>query len=73
MKFDSKSQGTGDTPVNTKPLSLAEVKKAREELVEMGLVQDSGRRRDGHVVWEVSPLGKRYLEALPENKQWRAR
>jgi hypothetical protein len=32
--------------------------KARRELVEMGLVRDSGRRRDGMIVWELTPLGK---------------
>lgn len=31
---------------------------ARRELVEMGLVRDSGRRQDGMIVWELTPLGK---------------
>jgi hypothetical protein len=31
---------------------------ARRELVEMGLLRDSGRRRDGMIVWELTPLGK---------------
>jgi hypothetical protein len=30
---------------------------ANRELVEMGLVRDSGRRRDGMIVWELTPLG----------------
>jgi hypothetical protein len=30
---------------------------ANRELVEMGFVRDSGRRRDGMIVWELTPLG----------------
>ena len=31
---------------------------ARRELVEVGILRDSGRRRDGMIVWELTPLGK---------------
>jgi hypothetical protein len=56
-------------PMKSKPISFDEVKRIREELVEMGLVQDSGRRRNGQVVWVLSPLGGAYAERLRENKQ----
>jgi hypothetical protein len=48
-----------------KKISIDEVRKAREELVEMGLVQDSGRRQNGQIVWEITPLGR--LLAMPED------
>ena len=43
------------------------VRRACEELAEMGLIQDTGIRRNGQVVWEVSPLGKVFGET--ENKK----
>jgi hypothetical protein len=33
---------------------------AREELTEMGLLQDSGHRRGGQIVWELSEIGRKY-------------
>jgi hypothetical protein len=35
---------------------------ARRELVQMGLVRDSGKRRNGMIVWELTPLGKEAAE-----------
>jgi hypothetical protein len=52
-----------------KPIYLDEVKRAREEFVEMGLLQDSGRRREGQVVWVLTRLGRACVERLRENKQ----
>jgi len=52
--------------MKTEKISVDEVRKAREELVEMGLIQDSGRRRNGQIVWVITPLG-RLLAALPED------
>jgi hypothetical protein len=46
------------------PMNLAEVQQARADLVKMGLLADSGRRRDGHIVWQITPLGLRAAEAL---------
>lgn len=37
---------------------LDEVKKVCEELAEIGLIEDSGHRRNGRVVWVITPLGK---------------
>jgi hypothetical protein len=42
---------------------------ARRELVAMGLVRDSGRRRDGMIVWELAPLGKEVAERLEQPPQ----
>ena len=39
-----------------------EVKEARDELVEMGLVRDSGRRRNGQIVWVLTPLGAEFAK-----------
>jgi len=38
--------------------------KAREELVAMGLLRDSGRRRGGEIVWEITELGKQAAESI---------
>jgi hypothetical protein len=49
--------------MKSKPVSFVELqrdRRAREQLVEMGLVQDSGRRRNGQIVWEIMTLGKVY-------------
>jgi hypothetical protein len=37
----------------------SEYVKAREELIEMGPVRDSGRRENGQIVWEIVPLKDR--------------
>jgi len=34
----------------------------------MGLVQDSGRRENGEVVWEITPLGKSYADKLQKHE-----
>jgi len=34
------------------------VLKAIEALAEMGLVRDTGHRRGGQIVWEITELGK---------------
>lgn len=49
--------------MRSKRISLDEVRKACEELAEMGLIRDSGRRRNGEIVWVVTPL----LADLPED------
>jgi hypothetical protein len=33
---------------------------AREELTEMGLLQDNGHRRGGQIVWELSDIGREH-------------
>jgi hypothetical protein len=33
------------------------VRRALHELIEMGLVEHSGERRNGQIVWRLSPLG----------------
>ena len=48
-----------------KKISIDEVRKACEELAEMGLIQDSGRRRNGQIVWVITPAG--LLAGLPED------
>ena len=45
------------------------VKRACEELAEMGLLQNTGKKRKGQVVWELSQLGKLFAERLLENKK----
>ena len=55
--------------MKSKAISLDDVKTACEELAEMGLLQDTGLRRNGQVVWELSPLGKLFAQDRPENKQ----
>ena len=46
--------------------SVEEVRKACEELAEKGLIRDSGRRRNGQIVWVVAPLGRLWGD-LPED------
>jgi hypothetical protein len=43
-----------------------DVVKAREELVRMGLLRDSGRRRNGEIVWEITDIGIVHAEAMIE-------
>ena len=57
---------TGGGYMKTEKISVNEVRKAREELLEMGLIQDSGRRRNGQVVWEVTPVSRLWAD-LPED------
>jgi hypothetical protein len=41
-----------------------DIVKAREELVAQGLLRDSGRRRNGQIVWVLTELGKQMAEQL---------
>jgi hypothetical protein len=52
--------------MKSEKISVDEVRKACEELAEMGLIQDSGRRRNGQIVWVATPLS-RLLADLPED------
>jgi hypothetical protein len=52
-------------------VSLAEMEETIANLVERGFVADSGRRRNGCIVWELTPqgkmlAGKMLLEATPD-------
>jgi hypothetical protein len=49
--------------------SVEEVLKACEELAAMGLIQDSGRRRNGQIVWVITPLGRLWPELLDESSK----
>jgi hypothetical protein len=48
------------TPPNTP------VGRALCELIEMGLVEDSGERRNGRIVWRLSPFGEKVAAQKPE-------
>jgi hypothetical protein len=52
--------------MKSEKISVDQVRKACEELAEMGLIEDSGRRRNGQIVWVATPLG-RVLADLPED------
>jgi hypothetical protein len=52
--------------MKSKKTFVDEVRKACEELAEMGLIEDSGRRRNGQIVWVATPLGRR-LADFPED------
>jgi hypothetical protein len=41
-----------------------DIVKAREELVAQGMVRDSGRRRNGEIVWEITEKGVTAVEAV---------
>ena len=41
-----------------------EVRAARASLVAEGLIRDSGRRRNGQIVWVITELGKQVAEQL---------
>jgi hypothetical protein len=53
-------------PPRRQGVSLAEVERAIADLVDMGLVADSGRRRNGRIVWEVTPLGIKLAKNAPD-------
>jgi hypothetical protein len=59
--------------MKSKPVSFDRdsVKRACEELAEMGLLQDSGLRRNGLVVWTLTPRGRAwaYSPRLQESKK----
>jgi DNA-binding PadR family transcriptional regulator len=50
-KSTTPEQGAPDTPIV----------HALHKLIEMGLVEDSGERRDGLTCWRLSPLGEKAL------------
>ena len=52
--------------MKSEKISVDEARKACEELAEIGLIKDSGRRRNGQIVWVAMPLG-RLLADLPED------
>ena len=52
--------------MKSEKISVDEVRKACEELAEIGLIKDSGRRRNGQIVWVATPFG-RLLADLPED------
>lgn len=37
-----------------------EINAAIDEMIEEGLVEDSGARREGEVVWTITEKGRRY-------------
>jgi hypothetical protein len=39
-------------------ISRAEIEEAIRDLVRLGLVKDSGQRRNGKIVWVLTELGK---------------
>jgi hypothetical protein len=52
--------------MKSEKISVDAVRKACEDLAEMGLIKDSGRRRNGQIVWVATTLG-RLLADLPED------
>jgi hypothetical protein len=52
--------------MRSQKISVDDVRKACVELAERGLIEDSGRRRNGQIVWVATPLG-RLLTDLPED------
>jgi hypothetical protein len=42
------------------------VRRALHNLIKKGLVEDSGERRDGQIVWRLSPLGQKLSAQEPE-------
>ena len=52
--------------MRSKKISVDDARKACEELAERGLIEDSGRRRKGQVVWIITPMG-RLLEEQPKD------
>ena len=47
-----------------KRVPLTAIEKAIADLVKMGLVADSGLRRNGQIVWEVTPQGRIFYEKM---------
>jgi hypothetical protein len=54
--------------MKSKKIAADEIQKVCEELAEIGLIHDSGRRRTGQVVWVITPLGK-LVANLPEDSK----
>jgi hypothetical protein len=53
--------------MRSKKICVGEIRKACEELAEMGLIEDSGRRRNGRIVWVITPMGKLLAEEQPDD------
>jgi chromosome segregation and condensation protein ScpB len=53
-------------------MTREEIETTIQSLVERGLVRDSGRRRNGQIVWVITELGKVYgkdiIDAAHETK-----
>jgi hypothetical protein len=54
-----KAPNTDHTNMST---GLLKVEEAIRDLVKLGLVADSGLRRNGQILWELTPLGKMRAE-----------
>lgn len=39
-------------------LTLEEIEESVEQLASVGLIEDSGERQDGKIVWQISEKGK---------------
>jgi hypothetical protein len=66
-----RSKTKGDTMTTNDDKS--DILQARDELVAMGILRDSGRRRNGQIVWEITEAGKAHgkdmIDAAHEPKQ----
>jgi DNA-binding PadR family transcriptional regulator len=40
---------------------LKQIERALHDLAEWGLVEDTGERRDGRIVWRATELGRRVI------------
>jgi hypothetical protein len=49
-----------------KCVSLAEIEETLADLAETGIICDTGQRRNGRVVWMLTPYGKRLGEIPSE-------
>ena len=47
----------------------SDIVKARKELVAMGIVRDSGRRKDGQILWELTEIGRAHGQDIIEAAQ----
>jgi DNA-binding IclR family transcriptional regulator len=52
-------------PMKERKLTSREIRRTVQELVEMGLLEDSGERRNGQIVWRLSALGMMVSEENP--------
>ena len=51
-------------PSDPQAAYLAAVEQAIAHLVEMGLVADSGLRRDGRIMWTLTPQGRSFADKM---------
>lgn len=52
-------------PPRRQRVSLAEMEQSIADLAKMGLVADSGRQRNGRIVWEATPLAIKLTKNVP--------